>query len=248
MTVERHWVRITDAIDLMLKSRWDINRAKITIADALAHNAMRWRSSWARFFNPETGKMEVMTSVFNRKLMDSPAGFLFSLINKNPDAERSKLKVCQHNLDLADWNTGFFSATYHTAGGVHESDKVWIEGFFRMYDLCVSKSDLLPYLTADVIISSSKILQFDGTSLARVRGDQLAQPSVESPKDYTRRHASRDDLSQWWNTLGDLKETKSISDLWAASKVAFPENEITRRSIENLAGPRKRGRKAIPQQ
>ena len=259
MTAMR-WIRSIDALDLMIKSRWQEDRAKQVLAAGIAVDMMDWNAEWGKYYNPLTGKTETITGYYHSSFTMSPIGILFRTIenqtgqnNKNLSYncavrcgtpgfigydESLKYNFYSITINYCEWQTGTFRVT-----GVDS------ELFFAVHGLSVSRADLLKLLTVDVIEEYKSVLDFDINELGLTwvnTGSPLRPEESALPiKSSTRGVVSGAALNRWWQGLTEQRDPMSIRALWEKAKLDFPDKTVPRRAVENLASGRKRGRKPI---
>lgn len=143
---------------------------------------------------------------------------------------------------MADWQSGIFRCLNNS----FEDEKVNI--FFGIYDLKIGVEQFKSFISADVICNYAYVLEFDPSSLYSIYESETKKDSDLPTLIVRRFRVSQSDLRQWWELLGDRKRALSIKFLWESALQAFPDKVVTRQAVEDLAGPRKRGRKETPRE
>ncbi|MBU6167257.1 MAG: hypothetical protein KGQ52_14180 [Alphaproteobacteria bacterium] len=253
MRTEPKWLRVIDALDLMTKSYWDFVEAKREIAGLLGGSVMKWSAPIARRWL--CGNSDSVTRIddeYDKELMESHASRVFRAIREHPDGLGGFGRFGDYEFACtqAYWHQGIFHFGYKSSpdfdydedGNAINAPRRWE---YVIYGLCVGANDIRQLITLDVMHRYKHVFEFDPERLVYWRpDDKVTAKALAEVKKVS--HVATADLRNWMQSLGREKEALGVATIWEMAKRAFPDNHVTRRSIEALVGPRKRGRKEIP--
>ncbi len=246
-------MRVIDALDLMTKSYWELVDAKKEIAGLLGGSMMRWNAPVARrWLYGNADSVTRINDEYDKDLMESHSSRVFRAIREHPNGLDGFGRFGEHEFACthAHWHQGIFHFGYKSTPDVDYDDdgneKYPRRWEYVIYGLCVNADDIRQLITIDVMHRYKHVFEFDVERLVYWTPDdeKTAQTLAEVKR---RTHVAPSDLRNWLESLGPEREALGVGLIWEKAKRAFPENVITRRSVENAVGPRKRGRKPIPQ-
>jgi hypothetical protein len=251
---EPKWLRVIDALDLMTKSYWEYLDAKKEIAGQLGGSMMKWNAPVARRWL--YGNDESVTRIndeYDKDLMESHSSRVFRAIREHPDGLGSFGRFGDYEFACINshWHQGIFHFGYKSSPDIEYEFDDGLAVYPRrweyvIYGLCVGADDIKQLITLDVMHRYKHVFEFDVERLIYWTPDdkKTAQTLAEVKR---RAHVASSDLRRWLESLGPEREALGVGVIWEMAKRAFPDSVVTRRSVENVVGPRKRGRKPIPQ-